>query len=105
MNFDKVTFKYKNAENSVLYDVSFSAKAGQTIAIIGGTGSEKSTLFNLIPRLFTIESGKITVDGQNIDQVSQQDLHKIISITQQEAVLFKGTIRSNLQFDKDNASY
>ena len=104
LQFDHVDFRYDGAEKLALQDLNFNVKAGQTLAIIGGTGSGKSTLVNLIPRLFNIESGRIEVDGQPIDRLSQHDLHKVISITQQKAVLFTGTIRSNLQFGNPQAT-
>ena len=87
-----------------LSDLNFNIKAGQTLAIIGGTGSGKSSLVNLIPRLFDIENGQIKVDGYPVNELSQHDLHKLISITQQKAVLFTGTIRSNMQFGLPNAT-
>ena len=87
-----------------LADLNFNIKAGQTLAIIGGTGSGKSSLVNLIPRLFDIENGQIKVDGYPVNELSQHDLHKLISITQQKAVLFTGTIRSNMQFGLPNAT-
>lgn len=104
LSFDHVDFRYEGAEKLALHDLNFRVKAGQTLAIIGGTGSGKSTLVNLIPRLFDIESGEIKVDGQPIKQLSQHDLHDAISITQQKAVLFSGTIRSNLQFGNEEAT-
>ncbi|MDO4902861.1 MAG: ABC transporter ATP-binding protein [Limosilactobacillus sp.] len=104
LEFDHVNFRYEGAEKLALEDVNFDIKAGQTLAIIGGTGSGKSTLVNLIPRLFNIESGEIKVNGQTIDKLSLHDLHSQISITQQKAVLFSGTIRSNLQFGNENAT-
>lgn len=104
LSFDHVDFRYEGAEKLALHDLNFRVKAGQTLAIIGGTGSGKSTLVNLIPRLFDIESGKIKVDGQLIKRLSQYDLHNAISITQQKAVLFSGTIRSNLQFGNEKAT-
>lgn len=104
LQFDHVDFRYDGAEKLALQDLNFNVKAGQTLAIIGGTGAGKSTLVNLIPRLFNIESGRIEVDGQPIDRLSQHDLHKVISITQQKAILFTGTIRSNLQFGNPQAT-
>ena len=91
------------AERLALADLNFKVKAGQTLAIIGGTGSGKSTLVNLIPRLLEIEKGEIKVNDQPIERLSQHDLHSLISITQQKAVLFTGTVRSNLQFGNDQA--
>ena len=104
LSFDHVDFRYDGAEKLALQDLTFKVKAGQTLAIIGGTGSGKSTLVNLIPRLFNIERGRIKVDGQPIERLSQHDLHQVISITQQKAVLFTGTIRSNLQFGNAQAT-
>lgn len=104
LKFDHVDFRYQGAEKLALHDLNFDVHAGQTLAIIGGTGSGKSTLVNLIPRLFDIESGRIEVDGQPIEKLSQHDLHEVISITQQKAVLFSGTIGSNLQFGNEAAT-
>ncbi len=104
LSFDHVNFRYTGAERLALENLNFKVTAGQTLAIIGGTGSGKSTLVNLIPRLFNIESGEIKVDGVPVDKLSQQELHSVISITQQKAVLFTGTIRSNLQFGNPNAT-
>ena len=104
LSFDHVNFRYSGAERLALTDLNFNVKAGQTLAIIGGTGSGKSTLVNLIPRLFNIESGEIKVNGAPIQKLSQEELHSAISITQQKAVLFTGTIRSNLQFGNPQAS-
>lgn len=104
LSFDHVNFRYSGAERLALTDLNFNLKAGQTLAIIGGTGSGKSTLVNLIPRLFNIESGEIKVNGAPIQKLSQEELHSAISITQQKAVLFTGTIRSNLQFGNPQAS-
>ena len=97
-------FRYSGAEKLTLTGLNFDIHAGQTLAIIGGTGSGKSSLVNLIPRLFDIEKGKIKVDGYPINQLTQHDLHRLISITQQKAVLFSGTIRSNMQFGMENAT-
>lgn len=104
LTFKDVAFKYRGAEKNALTAVNFAAHAGQTVAIIGGTGSGKSTLVNLIPRLFNHDQGEILVNGRSIDQVAQHDLHDLISITQQKAVLFKGTIRSNLQYGYEQAT-
>lgn len=104
LEFDDVEFKYRGAEQKALQNISFKAQAGQTVAIIGGTGSGKSTLVNLIPRLFNFDAGRILVNDQPIQQVSQHSLHANISITQQKAVLFKGTIRTNLQYGNRDAT-
>lgn len=102
--FDNVSFRYENAENLALKNVSFSAKAGQMLAVIGGTGSGKSTLVNLIPRLYDPTAGQIILNETPIAQVAQSDLHEHVSFVQQKAVLFKGTIRSNLQFGNETAT-
>ncbi|MBS1005639.1 ABC transporter ATP-binding protein [Levilactobacillus brevis] len=102
--FDHVNFRYTGAEKLALADVNFQATAGQTVAIIGGTGSGKSTLVNLIPRLFDPESGQIKLNGTALTAMSQQALHAAVSITQQKAVLFSGTIRSNMVYGMQDAS-
>lgn len=104
LEFKNVDFRFHGAERLALHDLNFKVTAGQTLAIIGGTGSGKSALVNLIPRLFDIESGEIMVDGVPIKKLSQHNLHEVISITQQQAVLFSGTIRSNLQFGYEEAT-
>ncbi len=104
LEFKNVDFRFHGAERLALHDLNFKVTAGQTLAIIGGTGSCKSALVNLIPRLFDIESGEIKVDGVPVKKLSQHNLHEVISITQQQAVLFSGTIRSNLQFGYDEAT-
>ena len=104
LEFKNVDFRFHGAERLALHDLNFKVTAGQTLAIIGGTGSGKSALVNLIPRLFDIESGEIKVDGVPIKKLSQHNLHEVISITQQQAVLFSGTIRSNLQFGYEKAT-
>lgn len=104
LEFKDVDFRYEGAQHLALHDLNFRVSAGQTLAIIGGTGSGKSTLVNLIPRLFDIERGQILVNGQDIAKISQHDLHSLISITQQKAVLFSGTVRSNLAFGNPAAS-
>lgn len=103
LSFDHVDFRYHGAERLALANLNLKVRAGQTLAIIGGTGSGKSTLVNLIPRLLEIEKGEIRVNDQPINRLSQHDLHSLISITQQKAVLFTGTVRSNLQFGNDQA--
>lgn len=104
LEFKNVNFRFHGAERLALHDLNFKVTAGQTLAIIGGTGSGKSALVNLIPRLFDIESGEIKVDGAPVKKLSQHNLHEVISITQQQAVLFSGTIRSNLQFGYEEAT-
>ncbi|WP_302499773.1 ABC transporter ATP-binding protein [Limosilactobacillus reuteri] len=104
LEFKNVDFRFHGAERLALHDLNFKVTAGQTLAIIGETGSGKSALVNLIPRLFDIESGEIKVDGVPVKKLSQHNLHEVISITQQQAVLFSGTIRSNLQFGYEEAT-
>jgi ATP-binding cassette subfamily B protein len=102
--FEHVDFRYEGAEALALHDINFKATAGQTVALIGGTGSGKSSFVNLIPRLYDIESGSIKLNGQDIRDITQRDLHAEISITQQKAVLFSGTVRSNLKYGKPDAT-
>lgn len=104
LEFQDVSFRYRGAEQLALQDVNFKVHGGQTLAIIGGTGSGKSTFVNLIPRLFNVDEGTVLVNDQPIDHISQHDLHDAVSITQQKAVLFKGTIRSNLQYGNADAT-
>ncbi|WP_125545982.1 ABC transporter ATP-binding protein [Levilactobacillus lindianensis] len=104
LEFDHVNFRYTGAEELALKDVNFSATAGQTVAIIGGTGSGKSSLVNLIPRLFDPESGQIRVNGTALTAISQHDLHDVVSITQQKAVLFSGDIRENMTYGMADAT-
>ncbi|MBB1095745.1 ABC transporter ATP-binding protein/permease [Limosilactobacillus agrestis] len=104
LEFKDVDFRFNGAERLALQDLNFKVSAGQILAIIGGTGSGKSALVNLIPRLFDVERGEIKVDGVPIKKLSQHDLHEVISITQQQAVLFSGTIRSNLKFGYEEAT-
>ncbi|KRM92024.1 ABC transporter ATP-binding protein [Liquorilactobacillus cacaonum] len=104
LEFKDVNFRYANAERLALNNISFKLNAGETLAIIGGTGAGKSTLINLIPRLYDIESGQISLNTKNIAQLQQSTLHEKIAFVQQKAFLFKGTIRSNLQVGKADAT-
>ena len=104
LEFSTVSYKYSGAEKPALSGVDFSAKAGETVAIIGGTGSGKSTLVNLIPRLFDVTEGNIKVDGSQITKVRQHDLRDRISFVPQKGILFTGTIRSNMQYGKEDAT-
>ncbi len=101
--FDHVSFAYPDAHENVLEDISFTAKPGQTTAIIGSTGNGKSTLVNLIPRFYDVTEGRITVDGVDIRDISQHDLRQIIGYVPQRAVLFSGTINSNIKFGAPDA--
>ena len=100
LEFDNVDFYYEGAEKPALAKTDFKAVAGQTVAIIGGTGCGKSTLINMIPRLYDATDGTVKVNGKDVKKVAQKDLHDKISFVQQKAVLFKGTIRSNMLFGK-----
>ncbi len=102
--FKNVSFIYKNAGGEALSDISFSVKKGETVGIIGGTGSGKTTLVNMIPRFYDTTSGEIIVDGINVKDYPTNTLREQIGIVMQKAVLFKGTIRDNLKWRKKDAS-
>lgn len=104
LEFRHVTFRYPGAEEPVLSDISFVSGPGEVTAIIGGTGSGKSTIANLIPRFFDIEEGAILVDGIDIRDYAQKDLREKIGFIPQKAFLFRGTIDSNIRYGKENAS-
>ncbi|MYY57162.1 ABC transporter ATP-binding protein [Ligilactobacillus salivarius] len=104
LEFKNVSFRYRGAEDLALDNLSVDVKAGETLAIIGGTGSGKSTLINLIPRLYDINSGEVLVDGNDVRKYSLHDLHDKVAFVQQKAVLFKGTIRSNLLIGNPEAT-
>jgi ATP-binding cassette subfamily B multidrug efflux pump len=103
VEFENVTFQYPGAEEPALSQVSFSALPGQTTAIIGGTGSGKSTLAGLIPRFYDVNAGRILVDGVDVREVRQADLRAKIGYVPQKAVLFSGTIASNIGFGDNTA--
>lgn len=98
VEFRNVSFKYPDASEYVLKNISFKAESGETIAFIGSTGSGKSTLINLIPRFYDATEGEILVNGKNIKDYKQKDLHKKIGYVPQKAVIFSGTVRSNIDF-------
>ncbi len=102
--FDHVSFRYPGAEEDVLHDISFVAKPGQTTAFIGSTGSGKSTLINLIPRFYDVSEGVVSVNGVNIKEVTQKQLRDRIGYVPQKGVLFSGTIASNLEYAKADAT-
>lgn len=104
LTFDNVTFKYPDADVPILHNISFTAKAGETTAIIGGTGSGKSTVINLIPRLFDVTSGQILIDGVDIRDMKQKELRGKIGYIPQKGVLFSGTIESNIKYGQPNAT-
>ena len=104
VEFRNVCFSYQGAERPALSDVSFSAKPGETTAIIGGTGSGKSTLVNLIPRFYDVGEGQVLVDGVDVREQSQKELRAKIGFVPQKAVLFTGTITENLRYGKGDAT-
>ncbi len=101
--FDHVSFRYPGAGNDVLHDISFTARPGETTAFIGSTGSGKSTLVNLLPRLYDVTEGSITIDGIDIRDLSLKELREQIGFVPQKGILFSGTIASNLRFGKRDA--
>ena len=104
VEFKNVSFKYPDADTEILEDIDFTAEAGKTTAIIGSTGSGKSTLVNLIPRFYDVTGGELLIDGVNIKNVAQKDLRSRIGFVPQKGVLFSGTIESNIKYGKDNIS-
>ncbi|WP_034761968.1 ABC transporter ATP-binding protein [Rossellomorea vietnamensis] len=104
LEFDSVTFHYPGAEEPALSDVSFTANPGETTAIIGGTGSGKTTLINLIPRFYEIASGTIRVNGVDIRDASQEEIRSKLGLVPQKATLFTGTIAENIRFGKEEAN-
>ena len=104
VEFKNVSFRYPDADMEILTDISFTAEPGKTTAIIGSTGSGKSTIVNLIPRFYDVTGGELCVDGVNIKDVSQKDLRDIIGYVPQKGVLFSGTIESNIKFADENMS-
>ena len=104
VRFDRVNFTYRNAGAPSLTDISFCAGKGQTVGIIGGTGSGKSTLISLIPRFYDAASGTVCLDGCNVKEYTQQALCRKVAVVQQRSVLFQGTIRDNLRWGNENAS-
>lgn len=104
VEFQNVTFQYAGAEEPALCEVSFTALAGEVTAIIGGTGSGKSTLAGLIPRFYDVNEGRVLVDGIDVRDLRQEDLRARIGYVPQKAVLFSGTVASNIRFGHDAAS-
>lgn len=104
VEFRNVSFYYHGAEQSALKDISFTARPGETTAIIGSTGSGKSSLVSLIPRFYDVSAGEILVDGVDVRNMSQQDLRSRIGFVPQKAVLFSGTVRDNIRYGKDDAT-
>ena len=104
VEFKNVSFRYPDADMEILTDINFNAEPGKTTAIIGSTGSGKSTIVNLIPRFYDVTGGELCVDGVNIKDVAQKDLRNIIGFVPQKGVLFSGTIESNIKFADENMS-
>ena len=104
VEFKNVSFRYPDSDEEVLSDITFTAKPGETTAIIGSTGSGKSTIVNLIPRFYDITSGNLLIDGVDIKEISNKDLRKIVGFVPQKGILFSGTIESNIKYGNPNMS-
>jgi len=104
VEFKNVSFRYPDADTEILEDINFTAKPGQTTAIIGSTGSGKSTVVNLIPRFYDVTGGELLIDGINVKDVSQKDLRDIIGLVPQKGILFSGTIESNIKYSSEKMS-
>ena len=104
VEFNHVSFRYPGAEEDVLHDISFTAKPGETTAIIGSTGSGKSTMVNLIPRFYDVTEGSITIDGEDIRNITQHELRDRLGYVPQKGVLFSGTIESNILYGNPDGS-
>jgi ATP-binding cassette subfamily B protein len=103
VQFDNVEFRYPGAEDPVLCGISFTAKPGQTTAIVGGTGSGKTTLANLIPRFYDVTSGSVCIDGVDVRNLRMENLWSLIGVVPQKAFLFSGTVASNLRYGDEKA--
>lgn len=104
VEFKNVCFKYPDADTEILEDIDFTAEPGKTTAIIGSTGSGKSTIVNLIPRFYDVTEGELCIDGVNIKDVSQKELRDVIGFVPQKGTLFSGTIESNIKYSDENMS-
>lgn len=104
LEFDHVSFSYAGAGGETLHDLNFAVNRGETVGVIGGTGSGKSTLVNLIPGFYPVTEGAIRMEGRDIKEIQEKELRGRIGVVPQKAVLFKGTIRSNLQWGKPDAT-
>lgn len=102
VEFKNVSFRYPDADTEILSDINFTAKPGETTAIIGSTGSGKSTIVNLIPRFYDVTGGELVIDGVNVKEVSQKELRDIIGFVPQKGILFSGTIESNIKYADEN---
>ena len=104
VEFKNVSFRYPDSDEEVLSDISFTAEPGKTTAIIGSTGSGKSTIVNLIPRFYDVTSGNLLIDGVDIKDIAKKDLRKIIGFVPQKGILFSGTIESNIKYGNPDMS-
>ena len=104
VEFKNVSFKYPDANEPLLKNINFTAEPGKTTAIIGSTGSGKSTIVNLIPRFYDVTEGELLIDGVNVKEVTQKDLRDIIGFVPQKGLLFSGTIESNIKYSDENMS-
>ena len=104
VEFRNVSFRYPDADTEILEDITFTAEPGKTTAIIGSTGSGKSTVVNLIPRFYDVTGGDLLVDGVNVKDLSQKDLRSIIGFVPQKGILFSGTIESNIKYSDEKMS-
>ena len=104
VEFKDVSFRYPDADTEILSDINFTAKPGETTAIIGSTGSGKSTIVNLIPRFYDVTAGELLIDGVNVKEVTQKNLRDVIGFVPQKGVLFSGTIESNIKYSDENMS-
>lgn len=104
VEFKNVCFRYPDADTEILEDINFTARPGETTAIIGSTGSGKSTIVNLLPRFYDVTGGELLIDGVNIKEVSQKKLRDIIGFVPQKGILFSGTIESNIKYSNENMS-
>ncbi|MCC6094723.1 MAG: ABC transporter ATP-binding protein/permease [Eubacterium sp.] len=104
INFDHVTFAYQEGASPALEDITFHAPAGTTLGIIGGTGSGKSTLVNLLPRFYNPDNGTVSINGKDVREIREKDLRSHIGLVPQKAVLFQGTLRDNMKWGNEEAS-
>ena len=104
VEFKNVSFRYPDADTEILSDINFTAESGKTTAIIGSTGSGKSTIVNLIPRFYDVTGGELLVDGVNVKDLSQKELRDVIGFVPQKGVLFSGTIESNIKYSNSEMS-
>ena len=104
IEFKNVCVNYGNAQENALSDISFTVEKGQTVGVIGGTGAGKTTLVNIVPHFYDVSRGEVLIDGQNVNSIGDEKLRDMCGVVPQRAVLFKGTIRENLQWGKSDAT-